>query len=268
MLIVGIDPGITGAIATLDHTGLLSVDDIPVMACGKGAGKRKNQVNAAGLSALLKERVSGRADEVRVVLERVASMPGQGVAGVFTQAYKAVGFRAKNDAVAGVNAHNLLKDHKVQALLKERREVLREKSGLTAERGPVGGSATRGVYVQRCPDLRGQKEVQMKRNTRPRPSPANRQKTGKRGGTGDAHRLCLSPAASSARRLLKQADISLQIKQRRAETLAQVQTKTQLTEEAFAGGIAGRPLGTRLSTDVHISERGGCVEAGDTWHAP
>jgi crossover junction endodeoxyribonuclease RuvC len=84
VLIVGIDPGITGAIATLDHTGLLAVDDMPTMACGKGAGKRKRQVNAAGLSALLKERVSGRSDEVLVVLERVASMPGQGVAGVFS----------------------------------------------------------------------------------------------------------------------------------------------------------------------------------------
>ena len=82
MLIIGIDPGITGAIAALDHNGLLSIDDIPTMASGKGAGKRKRQVNAAGLAALLRDRVNGRADEVLAVLERVASMPGQGVAGV------------------------------------------------------------------------------------------------------------------------------------------------------------------------------------------
>jgi len=84
MLIIGIDPGITGAIAALDHTGLLSVDDIPTMACGKGGRRRKHQVNAAGLSALLMERVDGRSNEVLVVLERVNSMPGQGVAGVFS----------------------------------------------------------------------------------------------------------------------------------------------------------------------------------------
>ena len=84
MLIIGIDPGITGAIAALDHNGLLSIDDIPTMACGKGAGKRKHQVNAAGLAALLRDRVNGRADEVLAVLERVANMPGQGVVGVFS----------------------------------------------------------------------------------------------------------------------------------------------------------------------------------------
>lgn len=83
MLIIGNDPGITGAMAALDHGGLRSVDDLPVMACGKGTGKRKQQLNPAALSALLLERANGL-EKVLVVLERVASMPGQGVAGVFS----------------------------------------------------------------------------------------------------------------------------------------------------------------------------------------
>ena len=57
---------------------------MPIMAKGAGAGRVKNEVNAADLSALLRQWVSGNPDEVMCVLERVSSMPQQGVAGVFS----------------------------------------------------------------------------------------------------------------------------------------------------------------------------------------
>lgn len=83
-LIIGIDPGLSGAMALMGAAGLLAVHDIPVMAKGKGAGKVKNEINAAGLNVLLKEWANGSADDVLVVIERVSSMPGQGVASMMS----------------------------------------------------------------------------------------------------------------------------------------------------------------------------------------
>ena len=77
-MIVGIDPGLTGAIAFLDGESYF-VEDMPVMARGKGAGKVKNQVNPSELYTLLAMRGVKLA-----CVERVSSMPGQGVAGVFS----------------------------------------------------------------------------------------------------------------------------------------------------------------------------------------
>ena len=79
MIVIGIDPGITGAIAAIDSHGHSEVFDIPVMANGKGKSKVKNHVNAAGLAKLL----SGYGADI-VYLERISSMPGQGVASMFS----------------------------------------------------------------------------------------------------------------------------------------------------------------------------------------
>lgn len=83
-MIIGIDPGITGAVAFVWESGeYIEVDDIPVMAKGKGASKVKNQVNAAGLIHLINR--TWRPDQFCVAyLERVSSMPGQGVASMFS----------------------------------------------------------------------------------------------------------------------------------------------------------------------------------------
>lgn len=83
-LIIGIDPGLSGALARMTESGLSGLSDIPVMAKGKGSGKVKNEINAAGLNALLKEWANGHADDVLVVMERVSSMPGQGVASMMS----------------------------------------------------------------------------------------------------------------------------------------------------------------------------------------
>lgn len=80
MRAIGIDPGITGAIAVINESHVFVVD-IPVMANGKGKSKVKNQANAAALTDYLEGfRYCGYA----VYLERVSSMPGQGVASMFS----------------------------------------------------------------------------------------------------------------------------------------------------------------------------------------
>lgn len=80
-MIIGIDPGLSGAIAAIHEGILLGVKDIPVMANGKGKSKVKNQVNAAELKRILNDFIGlGTV----VYLERISSMPGQGVASMFS----------------------------------------------------------------------------------------------------------------------------------------------------------------------------------------
>ena len=79
MKIIGIDPGLSGAIAILDNAKVLNIFDIPVMSEGK---KNKRQLNSALLVNLLKENIN-KEEEVAVVVEQVNAMPGQGVTSMF-----------------------------------------------------------------------------------------------------------------------------------------------------------------------------------------
>ena len=79
MKIIGIDPGLSGAIAILENNKVLSIFEIPVMSEGK---KNKRQLNSAQLVKLLKDNIS-KNEEVSVVVEQVNAMPGQGVTSMF-----------------------------------------------------------------------------------------------------------------------------------------------------------------------------------------
>ena len=79
MKIIGIDPGLSGAIAVLENNKVLNIFDIPVMSEGK---KNKRQLNSALLVNLLKENIN-KEEEVAVVIEQVNAMPGQGVTSMF-----------------------------------------------------------------------------------------------------------------------------------------------------------------------------------------
>ena len=79
MKIIGIDPGLSGAIAILENNKVLSIFDIPVMSEGK---KNKRQLNSAQLVKLIKDNIS-KNEEVSVVVEQVNAMPGQGVTSMF-----------------------------------------------------------------------------------------------------------------------------------------------------------------------------------------
>ena len=79
MKIIGIDPGLSGAIAVLENNNVLNIFEIPVMSEGK---KNKKQLNSALLVNLLKENITSNED-VAIVVEQVNAMPGQGVTSMF-----------------------------------------------------------------------------------------------------------------------------------------------------------------------------------------
>ena len=79
MIIIGIDPGISGAISVLENKKILEVYDTPTMIEGK---KNKRQINSAQVTNIIKERLNGD-KEVVVVVEQVNAMPGQGVTSMF-----------------------------------------------------------------------------------------------------------------------------------------------------------------------------------------
>ena len=79
MRIIGIDPGLSGAIAILDDNKIKELFDMPVMPDGK---KNKRQLNSALLVKLIKDHIKNLEDTVMVV-EQVNAMPGQGVTSMF-----------------------------------------------------------------------------------------------------------------------------------------------------------------------------------------
>ena len=81
MLIIGIDPGIKGAICILKNGKILDVFDMPIMPVGK---KNKSQVNASQIyNEIQKAIINEDKKDVRVVIEQVSAMPGQGVTSMF-----------------------------------------------------------------------------------------------------------------------------------------------------------------------------------------
>tara|TARA_B100000989_G_scaffold275898_1_gene235789 strand:+ start:938 stop:1429 length:492 start_codon:yes stop_codon:yes gene_type:complete len=79
MKIIGVDPGLSGAIAVLENNKVTNIFDMPVMSEGK---KNKRQLNSALLVDLI-NKIIGKNEEVVVVVEQVNAMPGQGVTSMF-----------------------------------------------------------------------------------------------------------------------------------------------------------------------------------------
>ena len=82
MLIIGIDPGISGSICFLKDGKIIDVIEMPTMVDGK---KNKRQVNGAQVYNELMDRIkmSDAPEDVRVIIEHVTAMPGQGVTSMF-----------------------------------------------------------------------------------------------------------------------------------------------------------------------------------------
>ena len=80
MLIIGIDPGISGSICFFENGKIIEVIEMPVMTDGK---KNKKQVNGAQIYNEFFKRINNKDDEIRVVIEQVSAMPGQGVTSMF-----------------------------------------------------------------------------------------------------------------------------------------------------------------------------------------
>ena len=81
MLIIGIDPGISGAICFFEKGEVLDVIDMPTMAEGK---KNKRQINGRQIFNEISSRIkSYSSNDIKVVVEQVSAMPGQGVTSMF-----------------------------------------------------------------------------------------------------------------------------------------------------------------------------------------
>ena len=81
MLIIGIDPGISGSICFLKDGKIIDVVDMPTMADGK---KNKRQVNGSQIYNEISKKIMKEENQnVRVIIEQVSAMPGQGVTSMF-----------------------------------------------------------------------------------------------------------------------------------------------------------------------------------------
>ncbi len=81
MLIIGIDPGISGSICFFEDGKILDVLEMPTMTDGK---KNKKQINGAQICNEISTKIGGvEKQNLRVIIEQVSAMPGQGVTSMF-----------------------------------------------------------------------------------------------------------------------------------------------------------------------------------------
>ena len=81
MLIIGIDPGISGSICFLQDGKILDVIEMPTMIEGK---KNKKQVNGSQIyNEILNRTIKMDKKNIKVIIEQVSAMPGQGVTSMF-----------------------------------------------------------------------------------------------------------------------------------------------------------------------------------------
>ena len=81
MLVIGIDPGISGSICFFQDGKIIDAVEMPTMTEGK---KNKKQVNGSQIFNEISERIK-KLDkkDIKVVIEQVSAMPGQGVTSMF-----------------------------------------------------------------------------------------------------------------------------------------------------------------------------------------
>ena len=81
MLIIGIDPGISGSLCFFEEGKIIDIVEMPNMAAGK---KNKRQVNGAQIYNEISLRIKNfQKENIKVVIEQVSAMPGQGVTSMF-----------------------------------------------------------------------------------------------------------------------------------------------------------------------------------------
>ena len=81
MLIIAIDPGISGSICFFKDGKILEVIEMPTMTEEK---KNKKQVNGAQIYNEISAKINGiEKHNIRVIIEQVSAMPGQGVTSMF-----------------------------------------------------------------------------------------------------------------------------------------------------------------------------------------
>jgi crossover junction endodeoxyribonuclease RuvC len=82
MVFLGIDPGSTGAVALINGDAPPAFWDTPVVHIKSGK-KTKTEMDAAAAAILLSDIGRDYSDSLFVTIEKVSSMPGQGVSSMF-----------------------------------------------------------------------------------------------------------------------------------------------------------------------------------------
>ncbi len=81
MLIIGIDPGISGSLCFFKDGKVIDVIDMPNMPEGK---KNKRQVNGPQIYYEIFSRIKDLDNrDIKIIIEQVSAMPGQGVTSMF-----------------------------------------------------------------------------------------------------------------------------------------------------------------------------------------
>lgn len=86
MLIIGIDPGITGAVAAINidyNNNKPKVKDTPVEVVKSGRKKKTVYLESAMFQALTDLAFNQPNNDIHVFMEKVGAMPGQGVTSMF-----------------------------------------------------------------------------------------------------------------------------------------------------------------------------------------
>ena len=78
MIVMSIDPGLSGALAVFIDDVLIDVVDMPTHELSRN-GKAKRQIAAADLAGIFTQH-----DPRHVIVEKVSAMPGQGVTSMFS----------------------------------------------------------------------------------------------------------------------------------------------------------------------------------------
>ena len=79
MIIIGVDPGVSGAICILNNGKIIELYEMPTMIDGK---KNKKQVNGAEITNIFQKELVNEKNS-KVIIEHVSAMPGQGVTSKF-----------------------------------------------------------------------------------------------------------------------------------------------------------------------------------------
>ena len=78
MIVMAIDPGLSGAIAVFEGGALIDITDMPTHELSRN-GKAKRQISASALAGIFTQH-----DPRHVIVEKVSAMPGQGVTSMFS----------------------------------------------------------------------------------------------------------------------------------------------------------------------------------------
>ena len=142
-MIIGVDPGITGALALIDGERFVRAFDMPAVTKTHGKGQ---EVNAYLLADIFSDALDLSRGELTAHVEQVASMPGQGVSSMFS-------FGMSAGVVAGVIGAMGIKKVMV------RPQAWKNSFGLKGKEKDASRTLAISMYPEAAPILARKKDV-------------------------------------------------------------------------------------------------------------